>query len=457
MKQKYQVFVSSTYVDLKKEREEIRNAIIKMGHIPVGMEYFPASNKTQWDFIKNLIDESDYYILIIGGRYGSEEDGSGISFTQKEFQYAKDTDKPLLVFILDRNSKHPSLRYAEKEETVQQKMRNFIDLAQTNRLCRYWTTAAGLVADVIISLYHEIEETPQVGWVRAHLSESEKKEEQPECPSDQPTKQELLEPWQILLKYKTLEQDEFETSYKSVCASLSSVEYNSVVPLAVINCVFSELHASTTKLISEDIEHDIRGNIYKVLSSCGNREELYNLKIDYSKTINQLCFQKTMPDIFTVLNGYFFSEFDALWAQIRDKMTIALEDITDVSAMMPLQLLQEAVPDHSVLYEWYDIFDKVDIDKMVASIQRLSNKGRHQLASFFIERYKLRYYMENGHQNYARACEVEPLMNLASKLSALEEQTASTTRISYQYLTSVVEKAMQRASGNTNQLMTFNE
>lgn len=73
MDSKYTIFVSSTYIDLKEEREEIRNAIIKMGHIPVGMEYFPASNKTQWEIIKKLIDECDYYVLIIGGRYGSIE------------------------------------------------------------------------------------------------------------------------------------------------------------------------------------------------------------------------------------------------------------------------------------------------------------------------------------------------------------------------------------------------
>jgi len=313
------------------------------------------------------------------------------------------------------------------------------------------------MADVVISLYHEMAENPQIGWVRTHLSSTTTKDVQMASPRKQTSKQKLLEPWQLLLKYKTLEPDELEDSYASVCASLISSEYNSVVPLAVINFVFSELHASETKLITEDVEHMIRGNIFKVLSGCGNREDLYNMKIDYSKTINQLCFQKSMPDVFSVLNGYFFSEFDALWTQIRDKMTIVLEDITDSTAMMPLQLLQEAVPDHSVIYEWYDIFDKVDIDRMVSSIQQLSNKGRPQLASFFVERYKLRYYVENEHQNYARACEVQPLKKLASKLSAIEEKAVSTTKMSYHHLTSIIDKAMQRADGNTRQLMTFNE
>lgn len=457
MEQKYQIFVSSTYVDLKKEREEIRNAIIKMGHIPVGMEYFPASNKTQWEVIKKLIDDCDYYVLIIGGRYGTEETSSGISYTQKEFQYAKDTDKPMLVFILDRNSKHPSLRYAEKEESIQQKMQKFIGLVQTNRLCRYWTTAASLVADVVISLYYEMEENPQVGWVRSNMSTPSSKEPRTTIQNTKSANQELFQPWQKLLKYRTLEPVDFEATYDAVCESLSSKEYNSVVPLAVINSVFSELHDSRIKLISVDIEHSICDNINKVLSSSASREELYDKKIDYSKTINQLCFQKSMPDVFSKLNGYFFSEFETLWCKIRDKMTIALEDITDTTAIVPLKLLQEAVPDHSVLYEWYDVFDKVNIHKMVNSIQGLGNKGRHQLASFFIERYKLRYYMENGHQSYARASEVEPLKLLASELFKLEEQNVSTTRISYHHLASVVEKAMQRADGITKQLMTFNE
>jgi hypothetical protein len=34
------------------------------------MELFPASNETQWNWIKKVIDESDYYVVIVGGKYG---------------------------------------------------------------------------------------------------------------------------------------------------------------------------------------------------------------------------------------------------------------------------------------------------------------------------------------------------------------------------------------------------
>ena len=61
MEKKYQVFVSSTYEDLKEERKAITQALLESNCIPAGMELFPASNKTSWDIIKKVIDESKRY------------------------------------------------------------------------------------------------------------------------------------------------------------------------------------------------------------------------------------------------------------------------------------------------------------------------------------------------------------------------------------------------------------
>ncbi len=49
---KYQIFVSSTFEDLKAERDQVIKAILEMGHIPVGMEMFSAADEQQWDVIK---------------------------------------------------------------------------------------------------------------------------------------------------------------------------------------------------------------------------------------------------------------------------------------------------------------------------------------------------------------------------------------------------------------------
>lgn len=105
MDKKYQIFISSTYVDLKEAREKVRDAILSMYHFPVGMELFGAANEEQWEIISETIDSSDYYVLIIGQRYGSvipqDFPDAGISYTEKEFRYALEKGIPILAFLMD--------------------------------------------------------------------------------------------------------------------------------------------------------------------------------------------------------------------------------------------------------------------------------------------------------------------------------------------------------------------
>jgi hypothetical protein len=87
MDKRYQVFVSSTFTDLQEERSNVIQSLMEMDCIPAGMETFPYIDEKQWDFIKKIIDDSDYYLLIIEGRYGTVAN-DGLSFTEKEFDYA---------------------------------------------------------------------------------------------------------------------------------------------------------------------------------------------------------------------------------------------------------------------------------------------------------------------------------------------------------------------------------
>lgn len=80
-KKKLQVFVSSTFDDLKDARQAAVEAILTAKHIPAGMELFAAGDESQMNVIKRWIDQSDVYLLILGGRYGSIEPKSGKSYT----------------------------------------------------------------------------------------------------------------------------------------------------------------------------------------------------------------------------------------------------------------------------------------------------------------------------------------------------------------------------------------
>ena len=101
MNKRLQVFVSSTFTDLIEERQSAVSAILKAGHIPAGMELFTAGDKSQLEIIKRWINESDVYMLILGGRYGSIEPESGLSYTELEYNYALEIEKPLFACVIN--------------------------------------------------------------------------------------------------------------------------------------------------------------------------------------------------------------------------------------------------------------------------------------------------------------------------------------------------------------------
>lgn len=110
VKKRLQVFVSSTFNDLKNERQAAVEAILSAGHIPAGMELFTAGDESQMEVIKQWIDESDVYLLILGGRYGSVEPKTGKSYTQLEYEYALGLGKPLFACVVNEAALEESVK-----------------------------------------------------------------------------------------------------------------------------------------------------------------------------------------------------------------------------------------------------------------------------------------------------------------------------------------------------------
>lgn len=170
MDKRYQVFISSTYSDLKEERSRVMQTIMSLNCIPAGMELFPASTAEQFTFIKRIIDDCDYYLLIVGGRYGSLTE-EGISYTEKEFEYAKEKGLPILAFLHNDLDSIP-LGKSEKDPRKREKLNAFRDKVSTGRLIQFWSTPEELVGKVATSLSMTIMQYPAVGWVRANLQSS---------------------------------------------------------------------------------------------------------------------------------------------------------------------------------------------------------------------------------------------------------------------------------------------
>lgn len=162
-RKKYQVFVSSTYEDLRQERQEIMHALLELDCIPSGMELFPAANEDQWSLIKGVIDDCDYYIVVIGGRYGSLGP-DGISYTEMEYRYAISKAKPVIAF-LHKDPGQILAKSTEQTEEGRKRLEDFRQLAQT-KMCKYWTTPHELGSVVSRSLIMLQRTHPGIGWVR---------------------------------------------------------------------------------------------------------------------------------------------------------------------------------------------------------------------------------------------------------------------------------------------------
>jgi Domain of unknown function (DUF4062) len=145
--------------------------ILDLGHIPAGMELFPAADTQQLQYIKKIIDECDYYLLIMGGRYGSI-DSSGVSYTEREYDYAVETGKTILAFP---HADLPSIPVKKSDISPerQERLSAFRQKVMNGRLVRQWNSRQELDGLVTKSLARAVADYPAVGWIRGNAAANE--------------------------------------------------------------------------------------------------------------------------------------------------------------------------------------------------------------------------------------------------------------------------------------------
>lgn len=166
MNKKYQVFISSTYEDLKDERMAVTQCLLDIGCIPVGMEQFPASNMSQMEYIEKMLDDCDYYILILAGKYGTI-DLDGVSFTEKEYDYAIKKGIPVMSFVAENISKLESEK-CECKDRMRKKLCAFRSKVCKDKMVNFYSDIGALKAQVVVSMNRCVSDYPAVGWIRGN-------------------------------------------------------------------------------------------------------------------------------------------------------------------------------------------------------------------------------------------------------------------------------------------------
>ena len=142
-------------------------AILVAGHIPAGMELFTSGDESQMEVINQWIDESDIYLLILGGRYGSIEAKSGKSYIQLEYEYAVTKRKSLFACVINEpalEARVMQLGTSVIETSEPAKLKNFRAIV-LSKMVRFWDDYKDIKITVGETLAHLSRREELAGWV----------------------------------------------------------------------------------------------------------------------------------------------------------------------------------------------------------------------------------------------------------------------------------------------------
>jgi Domain of unknown function (DUF4062) len=118
-----------------------------------------------------VIDECDYYLLIIGARYGST-DSEGINYTEREFDYAVSTKKSVIALLHSDIERLPKNNF-DDDPALLNNLKTFREKIKTGRIVRMWNNRDQLMAGLYPAINTAIQIYPAPGWVRGDAAASQ--------------------------------------------------------------------------------------------------------------------------------------------------------------------------------------------------------------------------------------------------------------------------------------------
>lgn len=154
------VFISSTFIDLVDHRKIVATAIERM-NLGVGrMEVLGAKPIEPQTACLSLVDDCDLFVGIYAHRYGFVPEGSSISITESEYEYAKKKNKKIFCFILDDD--HPWRPKFIEEGIGKEGLREFKNKIKKELTVDFFTTPEDLAYKVSTSLSNHLSHSPNI-------------------------------------------------------------------------------------------------------------------------------------------------------------------------------------------------------------------------------------------------------------------------------------------------------
>ena len=180
-----------------------------------------------------------------------------------------------------------------------------------------------------------------------------------------------------------------------------------------------------------------------------SKNDLYDYHISFMQGINYFSSDNEIIAQFCEDYNSFYKE---KYSQVKDKMTLALEGLTDEIAEDLSRLDTEAWPDHSISYDMGPVFKYCDANAVVQALVSLSNAGRTSVSRFIISHYKLAYYIQ-GEKDYCFTEDVPVLEEVIKGLESRLTELKGNDKFSTSSLIDRMKQAVLRCNGNRNSFM----
>lgn len=165
VEKRYQVFISTTYPDMQSARQALMLPLMNLGLMPMSVDLHLESSHGLMPVAQRMIDDCDYFVILLGGRYGTLSP-LGLSFPHREYIFAATKRKPVLALIHDQPLSLPeNAREPNREGQVRRD--DFARLLETKVPSYRWREErelAGLITRVMPEMMSQY---PSPGWVRA--------------------------------------------------------------------------------------------------------------------------------------------------------------------------------------------------------------------------------------------------------------------------------------------------
>ncbi|GAA3269178.1 HEAT repeat domain-containing protein [Dactylosporangium vinaceum] len=149
------VYVSSTFEDLKDERQAVVTAVLRLRGQVRAMEHYVADSAPVVAVCLEDVARCDVYVGIFAWRYGTIVPDLDKSITELEYRQAVDTGKPCLIFLLHPDAPWPRSRmdYPDAERIVGLRE----ELSKSgDRIVSFFKSKDDLAAQVTAALAHEM-------------------------------------------------------------------------------------------------------------------------------------------------------------------------------------------------------------------------------------------------------------------------------------------------------------